>query len=191
MNFAMIFYILGWILNFNAIFLVLPLVTAWIYQEQAWISFAASIVISLTAGLCIIHRKPRKKTLYAKEGFIIVAVTWIVLSIFWSFPYILISPEWRYQPMKPMASVPRGSSCNHSFLQLGLPRRGPPGCFRFLLVDSTGEGPTPAAASTMAFPPFDCVQMIGNFFAGMCTFSQAGFAGKIFTENIDTQRFSW
>ncbi len=89
MNFAMIFYILGWILNFNAIFLVLPLVTAWIYQEQAWISFAASIVISLTAGLCIIHRKPRKKTLYAKEGFIIVAVTWIVLSIFWSFPYMM------------------------------------------------------------------------------------------------------
>lgn len=89
MNFAMIFYILGWILNFNAIFLVLPLVTAWIYQEQAWISFAVSIVISLTAGLCIIYRKPRKKTLYAKEGFIIVAVTWIVLSIFWSFPYMM------------------------------------------------------------------------------------------------------
>lgn len=89
MNFAMIFYVLGWILNFNAVFLLLPLVTAVIYREDAWISFAASIIISLIAGLCIVHKKPKKTILYAKEGFVIVAVSWIVLSLFWSFPYMM------------------------------------------------------------------------------------------------------
>lgn len=89
MNFAMIIYILGWILNFNALFLVLPLITAFVYREQTWVSFLISIVISLAAGLCIVRRKPEKTVLYAKEGFIIVAVSWIVLSIFWAVPYML------------------------------------------------------------------------------------------------------
>lgn len=89
MNFAMILYMLGWILNFNAIFLILPLVTAFIYQEDTWFSFVVSILISLIFGLCIVHKKPKKTMLYAKEGFIIVAVSWIILSIFWSIPYML------------------------------------------------------------------------------------------------------
>ena len=89
MNYAMIFYVLGWILNFNALFLILPLITAFIYREDAWISFVVSMILSLAAGLLIVRRKPKKTALYAKEGFIIVAVSWIVLSIFWSIPYML------------------------------------------------------------------------------------------------------
>lgn len=89
MNYAMIVYILGWILNFSAAFLLLPLATAFVYGEQEWIMFALSILINLAAGFLFTHKKPKKKTLYAKEGFVIVAVSWIVLSIFWSIPYML------------------------------------------------------------------------------------------------------
>lgn len=89
MNYAMIVYILGWILNFSAAFLLLPLATAFVYGEQEWKMFALSILINLAAGFLLTYRKPKKKTLYAKEGFVIVAVSWIVLSIFWSIPYML------------------------------------------------------------------------------------------------------
>lgn len=89
MNYAMIIYIIGWILNFNAAFLLLPLGTAFLYGESEWSAFVVTIVLSLTVGLLITHKKPERKTLYAKEGFIIVAVSWIVLSIFWSVPYML------------------------------------------------------------------------------------------------------
>lgn len=89
MNYAMIIYIIGWILNFNAVFLLLPLGTALIYRESEWLVFVITMILSLAAGLVITHKKPERKTLYAKEGFIIVAVGWIVLSIFWSVPYML------------------------------------------------------------------------------------------------------
>lgn len=34
MNYSMIFYILGWIFNFEAVFMILPGITAIIYQEK-------------------------------------------------------------------------------------------------------------------------------------------------------------
>lgn len=89
MNYTMIVYILGWILNFSAAFLLLPLATAFVYGENEWSMFALSVLINLAAGFLFTHKKPKKKTLYAKEGFVIVAVSWIVLSIFWSIPYML------------------------------------------------------------------------------------------------------
>lgn len=89
MNYTMIVYILGWILNFSAAFLLLPLATAFVYGENEWSMFALSILINLAVGFFFTHKKPKKKTLYAKEGFVIVAVSWIVLSIFWSIPYML------------------------------------------------------------------------------------------------------
>jgi trk system potassium uptake protein TrkH len=89
MNYAMILYILGWILNFTAIFMIVPCVTALCFHETAWFSFLVAILISLTAGLFVVRKKPKNTTLYAKEGFIIVAFSWIVISLFWALPYLI------------------------------------------------------------------------------------------------------
>jgi len=88
MNFSMIIYLLGWILNFEALFLVIPTITAIIYGESEVISFLITIGICLLFGLLITFlKKPRKKTIYAREGFVIVALSWIVLSIFGALPF--------------------------------------------------------------------------------------------------------
>ncbi len=88
MNFSMIIYLLGWILNFEALFLIIPTITAIIYGESEVISFLITIGICLLLGLLITFlRKPRKKTIYAREGFVIVALSWIVLSIFGALPF--------------------------------------------------------------------------------------------------------
>lgn len=88
MNYSMIFYLLGWILNFEALFLVIPAVTAIIYGENTLLSYIITILICLAIGLSTtMIKKPKKKEIYAREGFVIVALSWITLSIFGALPF--------------------------------------------------------------------------------------------------------
>ena len=90
MNFSIIKRTLGWLLLFEAIFLLVPTVTALAYSE--WDTLQA-ILISMAAcavvgGACLIG-KPKKTAIYAKEGMIIVAMSWIVLSLFGALPFYI------------------------------------------------------------------------------------------------------
>ena len=87
MNYGMIFYVLGMILNFEALFMLPSLVVALIYGEWAGMSILTTIVICLALGILAVFRKPQKKTIYAREGFIIVALAWFVMSIFGALPF--------------------------------------------------------------------------------------------------------
>lgn len=89
MNFKMLFYLIGWLLNFEAIFLTVPLLTAVIYREKSGFAFLIAIGICLLLGLLLTFRKPQNKTIYAKEGLVIVALSWIVLSFFGSLPFMI------------------------------------------------------------------------------------------------------
>ena len=87
MNFGMIFYVLSWVLNFEALFLMLPVLVAVIYREKDGISLVITILICLVPGLLSMGLRPRKKNLYAKEGLVIVALSWFVMSIFGALPF--------------------------------------------------------------------------------------------------------
>ena len=90
MNFRMIRYITGWLLVFEAIFMVVPSLTAVIYQEYSSIGwFLATMAGCLLVGGLMICRKPKSTALYAKEGFVIVSLSWIVLSLVGSLPFFL------------------------------------------------------------------------------------------------------
>lgn len=89
MNTKMIRYILGWILIFEAIFFTIPIITAVIYKEQAAISFAICAAVCLVTGKLLTLKKPIDTTLYSKEGFVIAALSWIVMSIFGAFPFVM------------------------------------------------------------------------------------------------------
>ncbi len=89
MNYPMIIYLLGWILNFEAVFLTIPGLTALFYGEKEGFVFLIVIGICLLLGLSITFRKPSKKTIYAKEGYVIVALSWIVLSLFGCLPFFI------------------------------------------------------------------------------------------------------
>ena len=89
MNFRMIKNILGWILIFEAAFLLIPLLTAAIYWEDVFFAYLISICICLLFGFVLIWKKPENKTLYSREGFIIVSLSWIVLSIFGALPFYI------------------------------------------------------------------------------------------------------
>lgn len=90
MNYRMITYILGWILIFEAIFMVLPAVTALCFGESAVLWFVATAVICLVPGILLTQiKKPVNKKLYSREGFVIVSLSWIVLSVFGALPFFL------------------------------------------------------------------------------------------------------
>lgn len=85
----MIKNILGWILIFEAGFLLIPTLGALIYREEALGAFAASVGICLAAGGLLVLKKPDSTVLYAREGFVIVAFSWITLSLFGALPYYM------------------------------------------------------------------------------------------------------
>lgn len=88
MNYSIIFYILGWILNFEAAFMALPCIVAIIYQEPAGWSFVKAMAICLLIGIFLVIRKPKNQVFYVKEGFVTVALSWIVLSVMGALPFL-------------------------------------------------------------------------------------------------------
>lgn len=89
MNYRMIKYILGWIMIFSAIFMLIPIITAVIFGEKEIFSFLIAAGISIAAGGLIIARKPEQKALHARDGFVIVSLSWILLSIFGALPFFI------------------------------------------------------------------------------------------------------
>ena len=89
MNFRIIAYIVGWVCNFQAIFMVLPCITALVYQEHEFFAFLISMILCLIVGIPLTTRKPKNKVFYTKDGCVAVALSWLALCIFGSVPFVL------------------------------------------------------------------------------------------------------
>ena len=89
MNYSIIVYIIGMILKIEAVFMALPAITALIYQETSGVAFLITIALCLVIGLPLTRKKPTRKAFYTKEGFVTVALSWIVLSIIGAIPFVI------------------------------------------------------------------------------------------------------
>ena len=89
MNYSMTFYIIGWILRLEAVFMVLPGVTAILYHEKDGFAFLITLLICLAIGLPLTWKKPSDKVFHTKEGFVTVALSWIVLSVAGAVPFVI------------------------------------------------------------------------------------------------------
>ncbi len=83
----MIGYVLGRILLTEAALLVLPLLVAVLYGEAA-MPFLITIAALLLVGAGIGLRRPKQTALYAREGFVVVSLAWIVMSAFGALPFV-------------------------------------------------------------------------------------------------------
>lgn len=91
MNFKMIKYTLGLILLFESAFLAVPLITSFFYIREEWsaaLSVLGAMLICAAAGLLLSYKKPKNMALSSKDGFVTVALSWIVLSLFGSLPFL-------------------------------------------------------------------------------------------------------
>ena len=89
MNYRMIAHTLGWILLFEAAFLLVPLITAIVFGESAVLAFLWAMSACLSASALLLLVRPKNSDLRARDGFVIVSLSWIVMSIFGAFPFML------------------------------------------------------------------------------------------------------
>lgn len=89
MNYRFIMYILGWILNIQGIFMLIPSVVALYYKERSGFAFLIAGGISLAAGAVATFKRPRNRSFYAKDGFVTVALGWVVLSVSGALPFLI------------------------------------------------------------------------------------------------------
>ena len=88
MNIKMTIYILGRMLGVEALVLLIPAFVGILYGEPVSAFLFASGVLAIVYIL-FGHKKPKNTTIYGKEGFVIIALAWILWSIFGALPFFL------------------------------------------------------------------------------------------------------
>lgn len=89
MNVKMIRYILGKMLGVEAVLLLLPVLVSFIYQEYSGVFFLIPAAILCVIYLLMGVKRPENRTIYGKEGMVIVAGAWILWSLFGALPFSL------------------------------------------------------------------------------------------------------
>lgn len=89
MNRKMIAHILAKMLGVEALLLILPAIVGVIYQEKSAVYFLPPIILLALIYLIGGRKKPENSTIYAKEGMVVVALAWILWSLFGALPFFL------------------------------------------------------------------------------------------------------
>ncbi len=88
MNYRMLLYLLSVILLIEAAFLLVPMLVAAIYGEPV-MPFLITVGILVAVSLPGILQKPKNTKIYAKEGYVTVALSWLLMSLFGALPFTL------------------------------------------------------------------------------------------------------
>ena len=84
----MILNTVGLMLKVEAALLLLPAIAALIYGESCLWSILISVAISLAVGFALtLLSRPKSQVIYAREGFITVALAWVAVSAVGALPF--------------------------------------------------------------------------------------------------------
>ena len=89
MNIKMVLHTIGKLLIVEAFLLFLPLVVSFIYKENTYWSWLIPIASLLACGIALTIIRPEKRNLYAKEGMILVGLSWILVRFFGCLPIVI------------------------------------------------------------------------------------------------------
>ncbi len=89
MNFASIFFILGKLIEIEGVLFLAPAIVSLFYREKEGVVYFAAAVICILIGRLICIKKVERQTYYAKEGFISVALGWIIMSVTGCLPFVI------------------------------------------------------------------------------------------------------
>ncbi|MBR4765409.1 MAG: TrkH family potassium uptake protein, partial [Clostridia bacterium] len=89
MNRRLIINVLGKIMTVEGILMIIPVITALYYKEKhSVISFVIPMAMLIALGLLFASVRTRSKNVFARDGYIMTAVAWIVLSFFGALPFV-------------------------------------------------------------------------------------------------------
>ena len=89
MNYRMTSFILGRMLGVEALVMVIPAIVSAIYGEETMRAFLITSAVLMVLFLIFGRKKPENAMIYAKEGFVIVALAWILWSVFGALPFYI------------------------------------------------------------------------------------------------------
>ena len=89
MNYKMVSFSIGRILLVEAALLIFPAIGAIFYGDDTLLAFALTIAALSVTGLLAVRKKPKNQTIYAKDGYVIVALSWILMSLFGALPFFI------------------------------------------------------------------------------------------------------
>ena len=89
MNYRSIANILGWIVGIEGLIMVLPLLCAVVYREPTGVGFVVSIALCAVCWLGLTRIKKKHDRFYAREGYVTVALAWILMSLIGAVPFTI------------------------------------------------------------------------------------------------------
>ncbi len=90
MNIGLVFNLVGIVLIFCSVFMVCPLLISFVYADGAVSAIGFSLILTSASGaiLYLLTRSQRGAELRHRDGFAVVTISWLVMSLYGSFPYI-------------------------------------------------------------------------------------------------------
>ena len=95
MNYRMIARVLGWILLIYAGLMLLPLIAGLWYRESV-LNFILSGALTAALGCLLLIPRPKTNSLVARDGFVIVGIGWITISLLGALPFVISGSIPRY-----------------------------------------------------------------------------------------------
>ena len=91
MNYSIVRNILGKIMVLMAILMCLPLIVCLCYQESYinYLAFIIPAILLFVIGKLFNLKKAKESKMLAREGFIIVGLSWIIIALFGCLPFII------------------------------------------------------------------------------------------------------
>nr|MBO4518145.1 TrkH family potassium uptake protein [Clostridia bacterium] len=89
MNYKVVLSILGKAMLIEATLMLAPLLVGVYFNEDSYLSFLIPMAGLFTLGVPLAALKTKGGSIYAKEGFVIVALAWVVLSVVGCVPFMI------------------------------------------------------------------------------------------------------
>ena len=91
MNYKKLGKILGKIMILEGLLMLAPLIVSLVYKESMTnvLAFLIPIAALILLGYLLQIPKPKRETIYQKEGFALVALVWIVMALFGAIPFVI------------------------------------------------------------------------------------------------------
>ena len=91
MDFKKLLKILGKIMILEGLLMLVPLVVSFIYKESLVnkLAFIIPVITLIGVGYLFQLFKPKREGLYQKEGFALVALVWVVMTLFGAIPFVI------------------------------------------------------------------------------------------------------
>lgn len=90
MNIKFVIYVLGSLLLIEGVLMLLPVIISLLHDEHEWLPmFYAAAIAIFTGGVFAMLFKGSSKEIGKREGFIIVAMIWVVYAFFGSLPFVM------------------------------------------------------------------------------------------------------